>query len=180
MGSLREAEKFSFGLVGMVLDVIAKGLSSPLAIAQAVKDTWRQESDPDTIKRTLRYAHTQGYLTRFGQARTFHYQLSPAGERRLAQLSFRLIKFDPQTWDGQWRVLIFDIPESRRTQRDMVRHLIRQLGMRRLQKSVWVTPADCRTQFEQLRQAYGINQTDMLLLEVKNTPALEHLKNHWW
>jgi len=180
MGSMREAEKFSFGMVGMVLDIISKGLSSPLAIAQAVKETWAQEPDAGSINRTLRYAHTQGYLTRYGQARAFHYQLSQTGEQRLTQLSFRLIKFDPQTWDGQWRVLIFDIPETRRTQRDMMRHLIRRLGMRPLQKSVWVTPADCRAQFEQLRQAYGINQNDLLLLEIKGTPALEHLKSYWW
>lgn len=177
---MREAEKFSFGMVGMVLDIINKGLSSPVAITKALKDVWHQDSNSQSINHTLGYAHRRGYLKRFGQSGARHYQLSTAGEQRLAQLNFRLVKFDPQNWDGRWRVLVFDIPETRRPQRDMVRHLIRQLGMRPLQKSVWLTPADCREQFEQLRLAYGISGTDLLLLEVKNTPALESFKTHWW
>lgn len=167
-------------MVGMLLDAISKGLSSPLSIGKAIKETWGREQSAQAVSRTLSYAYQHGYLKRYGASGAHHYQLSPAGEQRLAQLNFRLIKFDPQNWDGRWRILIFDIPESRRPQRDMVRHLIRQLGMQPLQKSVWLTPADCREQFEQLRLAYGIGGKDLLLLEVRTSPVLENYKSHWW
>jgi phenylacetic acid degradation operon negative regulatory protein len=177
---MRETEEFSFGLVGMVLDIIAAGLSSPVGIGRALKENWGHTASRSRINQVLSATYRRGYLNRYGQTGTYHYQLSSKGEQRLAQLNFRRIKFNPQDWDGQWRILTFDIPEAKRAQRDMVRHLIQRLGMRQLQKSVWLTPVDCRNQFEELKQAYGISGNDLLLLEVKNTPVLEAQKVHWW
>lgn len=49
----------------------------------------------------------------------------------------------PKRWDGQWRMIIFDIAERRRAVRDKVRRIVADLGLYRLQDSVWVHPYDC-------------------------------------
>src|SRR3989344_2401156 len=46
-------------------------------------------------------------------------------------------------WDKKWRVLIFDIPESRRSDRDNIRYALVSIGFMRLQDSVWVYPYNC-------------------------------------
>jgi len=46
-------------------------------------------------------------------------------------------------WDGKWRVLIFDIPETKRFDRDSIRHALVSIGFMRLQDSVWVYPYSC-------------------------------------
>ena len=46
-------------------------------------------------------------------------------------------------WDRRWRILIFDIPESKRALRDKVRSIVSGFGFVRLQDSVWVFPYDC-------------------------------------
>ncbi len=46
-------------------------------------------------------------------------------------------------WDGKWRVLIFDIPESRRFDRDNIRRALVSIGFMRLQDSVWIYPYNC-------------------------------------
>ena len=46
-------------------------------------------------------------------------------------------------WDGKWRVLIFDIPENRRFDRDNIRHALVSIGFMKLQDSVWVYPYNC-------------------------------------
>jgi len=46
-------------------------------------------------------------------------------------------------WDGKWRVLIFDIPETRRFDRDNVRRALVSIGFMRLQDSVWIYPYNC-------------------------------------
>lgn len=43
-------------------------------------------------------------------------------------------------WDGKWRIVLFDVPEKKRRHRDYLRNLIKSLGFRELQKSVWVSP----------------------------------------
>ncbi|OGD68414.1 hypothetical protein A2996_03555 [Candidatus Campbellbacteria bacterium RIFCSPLOWO2_01_FULL_34_15] len=49
----------------------------------------------------------------------------------------------PKKWDKKWRMIIFDIKESRRTTRDILRNTLNRLGFVKLQNSVWVFPYDC-------------------------------------
>jgi len=46
-------------------------------------------------------------------------------------------------WDKKWRVLIFDIPESRKMDRENLRHTLVGIGFMKLQDSVWIYPYDC-------------------------------------
>lgn len=42
--------------------------------------------------------------------------------------------------DGKWKMIIFDIPEEKRKIRDYLRSKIKQLGFKKWQNSIWVTP----------------------------------------
>lgn len=46
-------------------------------------------------------------------------------------------------WDKKWRVLIFDIPENRKNDREGLRHTLISIGFMKLQDSVWIYPYDC-------------------------------------
>ena len=45
-----------------------------------------------------------------------------------------------QKWDGKWRLVIFDIPESSREKRDHLRYLLKQNKFCKLQASVFISP----------------------------------------
>ena len=49
----------------------------------------------------------------------------------------------PARWDRKWRIVIFDIPESRSKQRRHLGFILKKIGFYRLQDSVWVHPYDC-------------------------------------
>ncbi|MDO8576687.1 MAG: CRISPR-associated endonuclease Cas2 [bacterium] len=49
----------------------------------------------------------------------------------------------PVRWDRRWRIVIFDISQKQRAQRDRVRGILKRLGFYRLQNSVWAHPYDC-------------------------------------
>lgn len=42
--------------------------------------------------------------------------------------------------DGKWKMIIFDIPEEKRNIRDYLRVKLKQLGFKKWQNSIWVTP----------------------------------------
>ncbi len=46
-------------------------------------------------------------------------------------------------WDKRWRMVMFDIPERRKSTRNKLRLLMQELGFLRLQDSVWIYPHDC-------------------------------------
>ncbi len=62
----------------------------------------------------------------------------------------------PSSWDGIWRVVMFDIPERKRTARDALRRKLRELGFRELQKSVFVFPHPCRDEIDFIMEVFEI------------------------
>lgn len=45
-----------------------------------------------------------------------------------------------QKWDGAWRILLFDIPENKRKYRDYLRKILKRVGFKELQRSIWIYP----------------------------------------
>lgn len=61
---------------------------------------------------------------------------------------FPQIKFKNWGWDGQWRVIIYDIEEETRRLRDKLRSTLRSLGFNLVQKSVWFSPYPVEEELE--------------------------------
>ena len=72
-------------------------------------------------------------------------RITAKGERMIAieQAQASLAIKQKRRWDKRYRMVIFDIPQSRRGTRDRLRELMRAAGFYRLQQSVWVHPYDC-------------------------------------
>src|SRR3989344_2373441 len=82
-------------------------------------------------------------LVRFVEVRgKKHIEITEAGRRFYALESAKLETRTrhPRQWDHRYRLVIFDIPEKRKADRQRLRHLMHELGFLRLQDSVWVTP----------------------------------------
>jgi phenylacetic acid degradation operon negative regulatory protein len=52
----------------------------------------------------------------------------------------------PMSWDGKWRMVMFDIPESRRSDRVFLAQKLSDLGFLMIQKSCWIHPFECRNE----------------------------------
>jgi len=61
----------------------------------------------------------------------------------------------PSRWDQKWRVVLFDIPEKQKPLRDALRTQLQQLGLRELQKSVFVHPYECRNEIDFVIELYN-------------------------
>lgn len=93
-------------------------------------------------------------------------KLTENGKTKLKSYQLKDLQIKkPEKWDGKYRVIIFDIKEWRRSTRDKLRRWFEQLGLIRLQNSVWVYPYDCREIIDLLKANYKIGK-EVLYLEV--------------
>ncbi|MFZ2522431.1 MAG: hypothetical protein WAX44_00645 [Minisyncoccia bacterium] len=69
----------------------------------------------------------------------------------------------PKKWDKRWRMLIFDIPETRKILRNKVRLTLSSVGFLRLQDSVWIYPYDCEDFINLLKADFKIGK-DLLYI----------------
>lgn len=72
-------------------------------------------------------------------------------------------EFWNRKWNGIWYTLIFDVPESERRYRDILRSFLKKQRMGCLQKSVWVTPQDIRPLYDDLKQTANVHAIAYLL-----------------
>ena len=91
-------------------------------------------------------------------SRTGSYQLTAKGTAKLEQLGFwRSVK--KQKWDGLWRIIIFDISEDKKTDREALRQKLKRFGFYHLQKSVFVFPYDCEKEITALADFFLANDS---------------------
>lgn len=77
------------------------------------------------------------------------YRITTRGKRYSAKLLSWYVDRSPSRWDGKWRMVIFDIPEKRKGDRDTLRRLLVQFGFKMLQASVWASPYAVPQEFNQ-------------------------------
>lgn len=98
--------------------------------------------------------------------------LTPEGRRRVRQSEQKIIRIEkPAQWDGKWRIVLFDIPETKKSLRDIFRRHLQRIGFREFQKSVFIFPYECEQEIASLIKLYDAKEyfRYILALEVSNT-----------
>lgn len=91
-------------------------------------------------------------------------RLSDHGREEILRYNFEEMEIErPEKWDGKWRMVIFDIPETHKAAREMFREKIKTLGFYRLQDSVFIYPFPCEKEIEFMREYLGIGQYVLFL-----------------
>lgn len=81
-------------------------------------------------------------------------------------------------WDNKWRVVLFDIPETRKKIRDALRFHLKKMGFFEFQKSVFAHPFECKDEIDYLIEFYDIRRYVRLLVAETIDNEL-HLKKHF-
>ena len=83
--------------------------------------------------------------------------LTKEGEKKA--LRFKIDEMEikkPAKWDGEWRVVIFDIPDRFKKAREALRKKLKDLGFIKLQESVFVFPYECEDEINFIVEVFLI------------------------
>src|SRR6185369_8453724 len=72
-------------------------------------------------------------------------------------------------WDGQWRLVLFDVPAGQNAQRERLRRYLREKGFGYLQNSMWITH-DPLVEERQILSGGKTNVESPLLLDARPCP----------
>lgn len=79
------------------------------------------------------------------------------GRKRLLEYDFENMQLKAKRRDGKWRLIFFDIPEYKKSERDMFRKKLTQLGFIRLQDSCFVSAFPCKDEVDFLCHFFEIS-----------------------
>ncbi len=104
--------------------------------AQVAADRFLNQIHYDVIKDAITTAKRNGWIKK--SRRHAAPEITAEGKRRLTQ---SLPHYDEQrVWDGRIHMITYDIPETQRHDRDLLREFLRRIGCAMFQESVWMTP----------------------------------------
>jgi hypothetical protein len=130
-------------LLAGVLTVVAVAPNAFAAFGRG--GTFRKHMSGDKLPSQLRAGSARGYW-RYERVAPGHYSVSltSRGKKVALRAALRDFKLHRQKkWDGMWRVVVFDIARKRNPERSAFRHKLEEMGMCRLQDSVFVYPYPC-------------------------------------
>lgn len=81
--------------------------------------------------------------------------LTKEGRKRLKSLL--PTRLPAKKWDGNWYLVIFDIPECLRRKRNILREKLKDLGFGQLQQSVWISPINYLPIIEKIIEQYNLS-----------------------
>lgn len=86
-------------------------------------------------------------------------KLSSRGKKKILKYSLEEMEIKrPRVWDRKWRLIIYDVPNQKRKAADDFNRMLSDLGMYRLQRSVFLCPFPCEGEVEFLREFLGISE----------------------
>jgi DNA-binding transcriptional regulator PaaX len=106
-------------------------------------------------------------------------RLTEEGKRALA----RMVARSPDTrkhkrWDKRWRMVIYDIKNTRGRSRRQIQKTLQSFGFLKLQNSVWVYPYDCEELVTLLKADFKLG-TEVLYVVVEHIENDGALKEHF-
>jgi len=81
----------------------------------------------------------------------------------------------PKKWDKKWRIVSFDVKNTRTPLRNLLRHHLRRLGFVQYQKSIWVHPYECEDVVIMLKSYFKFGKEVMYIVaeHIENDVALK-------
>jgi DNA-binding transcriptional regulator PaaX len=70
------------------------------------------------------------------------------------------------TWDGSWRIIMLDLPEERKAERESLRYLLKKAGFICLKNSAWISPYPFEHMFYNIKK--DLNLSTELVIMVTN------------
>ncbi len=114
-----------------------------------------------TIHATLQRLGREGYVEKVTRGGKILFRVTTEGREEIATHPPRIKR---QRWDSKWRIVVFDIPERRRKERNLLRERLKALGFGRLQDSVWLSPYDWKEKMEKIAQGRDLGEHVRILI----------------
>ncbi len=126
------------------------------------------------LARSLKNLADTGLIERLESPQGQYARLTQKGRQKLASLSLdsKTALANP-AWDGKWRIVLLDLPESRKAERDALRYLLKKAGFVLLKNSAWVSPFPFEFLFANIKRDYGLTSEVMIIVTDTLDPDTE-------
>lgn len=122
-------------------------------------------SDKYAITRSLKGLREAGLIEHVSSPQNEYARLTREGKKKVHSL-----ELDSDTtlvntsWDGLWRIILLDLPENRKNERESLRYLLKKAGFVCLKNSAWISPYPLEHLFLNIKKDLGLKAEMMIIV----------------
>lgn len=163
----------------LLTGLVIVAASSPYFSFALTKNIFQKRRIPKKkLINAFYYLKKKGLLELKKEGHDVSIALTKEGRKRAGKYQIDDLKLErPKKWDGKWRVIIFDIPNSKNIIRNIFRKKLKEFGFYLLQKSIWIYPFSCKEEVDFLREFLGASKRQIQVLEVAKIEEDDFLRN---
>ncbi len=120
------------------------------------------------INRALRGLKKAGLVESISSPQNEYARLTKEGKKKVHSLELENDTTLVNTsWDGLWRIILLDLPESRKAERESLRYLLKKAGFVCLKNSAWISPYPFEHLFTNIKKDLGLT-TELMIIVTQN------------
>jgi len=145
-------------------------------LLQEYEDQERKIKPKYAINRSIKKMIDDNIVAEHETEQSSFLSLTSSGRQKL-----RTIKLNADnhlvstTWDGYWRMVIVDIPESRKKDQDAIRYILKKAQFIQIKSSVWITPFPMEHMMINIKNDMNLHEDILILVTNKLDPSTEQL-----
>jgi phenylacetic acid degradation operon negative regulatory protein len=126
------------------------------------------------ISRSIRGLQEAGLLQKISSGISDYAHLTKKGRKKVHSINLDHEKnlLSP-SWDGKWRIVMLDLPERRKDERDALRYLLKKAGFVCLKNAVWISPFPYEYFFTNIKKDFGLTTELMIFTTNSLDPQTE-------
>lgn len=116
------------------------------------------------ITRSLKGLKGAGLIEQISSPQNEYARLTKEGRKKMHSLELESKTTLVNTsWDGFWRIILLDLPENRKSERESLRYLLKKAGFVCLKNSAWISPFPYEYLFTNIKKDLGLT-TEMMII----------------
>lgn len=123
------------------------------------------------LTRAVKNLAETGFVDIIDSGHQSYAKLTPKGKNKLN--SMKLMGDEAlvsATWDGFWRIIILDLPEERKAERESLRYLLKKANFVCIKNTVWISPHPYENLFANIKKDLSLTTELMILVTDKLDP----------
>ena len=144
-------------LAGGVGLAIAGSPKAYFGVIKSVSNEWEKINE-QSLKRSIRALYQSKLIEeKENENGSVTLVLSDAGKKKVLTYDIDTLSIQKlEKWDGKWRMVLFDIPNSKKKEREILRATLKRIGFAKYQESVFVLPYECKKEFDYIVEFYNL------------------------
>jgi phenylacetic acid degradation operon negative regulatory protein len=133
-----------------------------------------------TARVVLSRMRREGWFATRREGRQTVYELTGQSWRLLDEGRDRILDRGAVSWDGEWRMVLYAVPESERAERERVRRALSWLGFGTLAPSVWLSPHPRLSAAQEALAATSATRVELLTARSGGREADRRMATRCW